>query len=79
MKKGDKKLKGSRVNKLHCMANFITWLGTFFSGIFSSKGERADQAIENYKSAATKFKLANECKEIYSVKRKSFILFLLLK
>jgi len=61
MKKGDKKLKGSRVNKLHCMANFIQWLGTFFSGIFSNKGERADQALESYKAAATKFKLANDC------------------
>lgn len=32
------------------------------SGIFSSKGERAEAALEYYKAAATKFKLGNSCK-----------------
>ena len=33
-------------------------LGSTFGNIFGSKGERAEKAIEFYKSAATQYKLA---------------------
>lgn len=32
--------------------------GGFLSGIFGNKGERADEAIEYFKQAATNFKLS---------------------
>lgn len=74
MKKGDKKLKG----KYFVASRFVKSASVFnskmsfkkggvFSGIFSSKGERADQALECYKAAATKFKLANSCKKLILV------------
>lgn len=46
--KGDKALKG------------IIWvyLGSTFGNIFGSKSERAEKAIDLYKSAATQYKLA---------------------
>lgn len=48
MMKGDKALKG------------IHWLkiGSTFGNIFGSKTERAEKAIDLYKSAATQYKLA---------------------
>lgn len=48
MMKGDKALKG----KL-----FITIQGSTFGNIFGNKGERAEKALELYKSAATQYKL----------------------
>ena len=48
MKEANKKLKG----------NGVVDAGSFFGNIISNKGERAEEAIEYFKQAATNYKLA---------------------
>ena len=51
MMKGDKTLKGLLL---------ILNKGSTFGNIFGSKGERAEKALELYKSAATQYKLGKK-------------------
>ena len=75
MQLGDKKIRGYKFffNTIILILNWIS--GGFFDKMFGNKGERAEEACELYKQAATNFKLAKQCKEFFIFLKKTCFIF----
>lgn len=74
MQLGDKKIRGYFFF-FNAIIIILKWiLGGFFDKMFGNKGERAEEACELYKQAATNFKLAKQCKNSLFFSRKPHIL-----
>ena len=76
MQLGDKKIRGHFFSLMLYIILILKWiLGGFFDKMFGNKGERAEEACELYKQAATNFKLAKQCKEFFIFLKKTCFIF----